>query len=260
MTVVSSLRQRATVSLILLRVIARSRIHVGVLSSFAVIIAACVVSVDLATGEEARSFAALSLFLSSLAMNVVAAATALVVVESSMRGAAAEQLLTRDRANSYLVVSGIVALQIAVVLCGCVFGALLLCVSRVVVPFPGIQLLVGMSSAVIEAMIVGQLVFALRLRLGRAVTLAVAPAWWLLGRLDGLIEDMVTRGMFGASAFVMRFVVYFIPRLGTIDLMSASTDGPVSSERIQLTLSLGSLYIFSYMVLAMLLFRRRLER
>jgi hypothetical protein len=197
----------------------RGRLHIGLLATGVLLVLLSVMLQELSVGETVRSFTAVSLAMQSLVVDVTAFAAALSLSHAYLIGRAAIPWLSRPVSRSLFFAAGVAAVVLATVLAGVV---LTIPIALITAVYEGPVGRVTAAALVggLEAVVVAVVAVSCRMRLSVAMTLTLTTAVVLLGRLDLLMTDMATRGIFGAGTLIIRAVQWVVPHLWLTDWTS----------------------------------------
>jgi hypothetical protein len=238
----------------MLKALVRGRLHIGLVTAGAMFVFVAVLLQELAIGESQRALVAIGLAAHALVTDATAIATAFVLTDTFLIGRGAIPLVARPRSRASFVVSAVIALCIATTISSLALGSALAAVASIY-DAPAPLVLLAASVATGEALILGLVAMALRIRFASVFSTATVCAVFLMGRLSGLLAEMLERGTFGILKPILSAFHAIVPNLRLFDWTFLAVGG-VGTARAVVPIVYALLYGCALVVLAILMHRR----
>ena len=238
----------------MLKALVRGRLHLGLVTAGAMFVLVAVLLQELAIGESQRALVAIGLAAHALVTDATAVAAAFVLTNTFLIGRGAIPLVARPRSRAFFVVTAVMALIIATSVSSIALGATLAAIASVYDASAPLVLLAA-SVGTGEALILGLIAMTLRLRFAGVFSTATVCAVFLMGRLSGLLAEMLERGTFGFLKPILSACHSIVPNLQLFDWTFVAVSG-VGTARAVVPMVYALLYGCALVVLAILMHRR----
>ena len=238
----------------MLKALVRGRLHLGLVTAGAMFVLVAVLLQELAIGESQRALVAIGLAAHALVTDATAVATAFVLTNTFLIGRGAIPLVARPRSRASFVVSAVIALCIATTISSLALGSALAAVASLY-DAPAPLVLLAASVATGEALILGLVAMALRIRFASVFSTATVCAVFLMGRMSGLLAELVNRGTFGILKPILAAFHAIVPNLQLFD-WTYVTVSEIGDAKPMVPLVYVVLYSCALMVMAIVLYRR----
>jgi hypothetical protein len=238
----------------MLKALVRGRLHFGIVTAGMMFVLVAVMLQELAIGESQRALVAIGLAAHALVTDATAVAAAFVLTNTFLIGRGAIPMVARPRSRALFVATAVMALMIATSMSSIALGATLAAVASVYDAQASLVLLAA-SVATGEALILGLIAMTLRLRFASVFSTATVCAVFLMGRLSGLLAEMLERGTFGILKPILYAFHAIVPNLRLFDWTFVAVGGG-GDATVVVPLIYALLYGCALMVLAILMHRR----
>ena len=233
----------------------RGRLYIGMVTAGVMLVVVAILLQELSVGEGQRAFVAIGLAAHALVTDVTAVAAAFTLAQAYLIGRGAIPLMARPVSRSWFVVAAVVALSVATMVNGALLGAMLAVVAGVYEASTGhVALAAAVGTG--EALLLGALALALRLRFAAVFSVTTVSALFVLGRLAEMLEQMIGRGTFGSAQSVLRAFHALLPKLELFDWTSVALNGAIGNQNVLTPVIYLALYGSALTALAVIIHQR----
>ena len=250
---------RATLTLAAAGVLdfARSRIFAVIIAAGAALVVAALVLEELAASQEGRVLADLGLAFISIVAATVAGIAPLSTVAREIQTRQVHLVLARPVSRTSYVIARLLACTVLIVIVNVILGAIL---AGLLAVTGGEHVGVVLAAAVFasfEAIIISSFALLFGVRSSVAVSSLLLVLVFVLGRLSGPLDEVITRKLDGSAETLALLLARVLPALDRFDLTPLLHGAPVDALALARSAAYAAFYVAALVALTAWRLQRR---
>jgi ABC-type transport system involved in multi-copper enzyme maturation permease subunit len=233
----------------------RSKLYVGLLAAGLLLVAAAASLAQLSLGETVSALTDIGMAFVALTVATLGGAVTVSSVSHSITSREIIVLLARPVGRDAFIVARFLSSATLIVAANVILGGVLAALVGLL-GGPALSTFLATVFASFEGIVVASVALAFAARSAPVLSASLTTVVFVLGRMDGAFELLLSKGTFGFFEQPMRVVHHVLPQLSRFDLTSwVHGDAPTSS--VLWSVAYGLIYSLTMVTVASLRFRNR---